>query len=665
MADILTITDLILSHADSISSFLMVVALLVAFIIAMAEYKHKLWEYITNRRNKWWFVYLLVTLFGILFFRDHSWLSNGWLIIVSVIWVLYAVACLCSLKPKRFINYSNPVLKTYEKRLGDGCSIEYIEYFRHRHWYLFSAEDKLEFHMLACHFFDDVKDFESGYKELEKIKSEWLYEGEKRIINLQRAMLLVQMGSMKAAFQLLGDPEDNKSGDPMVWFAYSYIFENAGDIDKAFIYAEKSRGIVDAGYKAPDFVLASVYNNYSHVAVIKGNRHEVLHYLDVAWSKVKKSHDMRTIHLIASNRITQMAMAGTSREVCEAALKEYKELIPNDSFANKVEYNNCAISYYRQIKDAQKEYELIKSGFQEVIDHLDYNQNVLYTASTFRMLMNGHYEHNWLDKFVKSGLKEYDSLPLVDKLVVFEEYMGIFQQEEFRAVCNKRPYMGLQKKILKYYRDQAIREIDEAIVTVEPYNCFLYMRLTAMKLGILKLNEGTKHIDKSKGLYIDLYHQLYDAGLHLDAAQVLMTLVDECSSAYNILIQHPLWPRAIYYSDYIAGSPPVPDPLLEPDGIHLQYYRLQIPNLLIVKPQHDDVIQEHIDELIAEFHSWKNHPYKVNLSIGIARILMCLDRKQEAMEFLRFFKESGVSDMQMASWVRDTIKALDAELSQH
>ena len=68
MADILTITDLILSHADSISSFLMVVALLVAFIIAMAEYKHKLWEYITNRRNKWWFVYLLVTLFGILFF---------------------------------------------------------------------------------------------------------------------------------------------------------------------------------------------------------------------------------------------------------------------------------------------------------------------------------------------------------------------------------------------------------------------------------------------------------------------------------------------------------------------------------------------------------------------------------------------------------------------
>lgn len=64
----------------------------------------------------------------------------------------------------------------------------------------------------------------------------------------------------------------------------------------------------------------------------------------------KSSKDMRTAHIIASNRIAQMAMTGKSQAECEIALKEYKELIPDDSFMNKVEYNNCEISYYRQIK---------------------------------------------------------------------------------------------------------------------------------------------------------------------------------------------------------------------------------------------------------------------------------------------------------------------------
>lgn len=662
MADVLTIADLILSYAENISTILIVVCLIVAAIIGIAEYKSKFITYIINRRNKWWFAYLFLMLAAIVFLRLKSYLSGYWLIAVSVLWVLYGVECIISLKPKRFMNYSSPVLRRYEKRLNDGVSIENIDFFRKPHRYLFTAEDKLEFYMLGSTYYADVKEFEEGYKALDKIKDEWLYDGEKEIIKLQRAMLLAQMGSMKAAYQLLGDPEKNASPDPMVWFAYSFIFENAGDIDKALEYSEKSRDIVEAGYKAPDFVIAEIYNNYSCVAIFKGNRQEALHYLDIAWEKVKQSKDMRTLHIVASNRIAQMAMAGRNQSDCEAALKEYQKQITNSSFMNKVEFNNCAISYYRQIKDSRKENDLIKSGYKEVIDHLNHRQKVIYTASTFRMLMNGHFDHKWFDKYVKAGSKEYDDLPLMDKLVVYKEYMGFFQQEEFRSVCNKRPYMGLQKKIMKYYRERAVADIDEALRTVEPYNRFLYMNLMTMKLGILKLVEGKKHIDQSKEIYVDLYHQLYDAGLHLDAVHVLMTLIDECSSAYNILIRRPFWPSAMYYSDYIAGSPPVPDPLLDPDGIHLQYFRLQIPVPFAVHPLKDDVIREHIDEVIREFRSWKNHPFKVDLSVEIAHILMCLDRKEEAKEFLLFFKNSGVSEMQMASWVREEITALSAEL---
>lgn len=661
MTDALTIADFLLSHAGDISNYLMIGALVIAVSIGLAEHKSKLIEYITNRRNKWWFVYLAVVLAAIIFLRSRSLLAGYWLIIISVLWFLYGLSCVLSLKPKRFMKYTHPVLRRYEKWLYDGSTIEHVDFFRKQHWYFYTAEDKLEFHMLGCAYFAEVKEFDNAYRELDKIKDAWLYEVERENIKLQRAMLLAQMGSMKAAYQILGDPKRNESDDPMAWFAYSFIFENEGDIDKALEYAEKSRDIVEAGYKAPDFVIAEIYNNYSRVAIFKGNRQEALRYLDLAWSKVKDSKDMRTLHIVASNRIAQMSMAGKSQSECEVALREYKTCIPNDSFMNKVEYNNCEINYYRQIKDSKKENDLIKSGFKEVIEHLNPTQKSLYTVSAFRMLMNGHFDHKWFDKYVRA--KDYADLPLMDKLIAYKEYMDIFQQEEFRSVCNKRPYTGLQRRIMKYYREQAIADIDEELSKVEPYNRYQYMNLMMMKLGILKLIEGKNHVDQSKGIYVDLYHQLYDAGLHLNAVHVLTTLIDECSSAYSVLIWRPLWPGAMYYSDYIAGSPPVPDPLLDPDGIHLHYYRLQIPGPFSIHPLHDDVIKEHIDKIMTEFRSWKNHPFKVDLSIEIAHILVCLDRKEEAKEFFMFFKNSGVSEMQMASWARAEIAALEVELA--
>lgn len=60
MIDVLSIADLIRSNADNISTFFIIAALIAAFAVGIAEYKSKLWEYITNRRNRFWFIYDLL-----------------------------------------------------------------------------------------------------------------------------------------------------------------------------------------------------------------------------------------------------------------------------------------------------------------------------------------------------------------------------------------------------------------------------------------------------------------------------------------------------------------------------------------------------------------------------------------------------------------------------
>ena len=663
LVTILTISDLILSNSKEISSFIILSAIIAAFAIGIASYKDKLWQYIKNRRNRCWFIYGLLSLALIIVFRQHQWLSGYWLLVTVAVWISYIVAITLSLRPKHFEKYTNPTLRKYEKWLSAGESLEHIEYFRRpSHWFFLTAEEKLEYSMLGSSYFQDIAAFDDAYRALEKIKDTWLYDEERRTVQLQRAILLVQMGSLKAAYQILGDPEKNDSNDPMVWFAYSFIFENKGDIDRALLYAEKSRDIVESGYHGSNLIIAEVYNTYSHIAMCKGNRQEALRYIDTAWHKVQQSKDMRTIHIVASNRIAQMAMAGRSRAECEAALKAYRDIIPSGSITNKLAYNNCEINYYRLCGDTKREYELIKSGYKELIPQLNHSQRILYNASTFCMLMNGHFEHAWFDKNVKAEASAYDSLPLLDRLTAYKEYMGLFQQEEFRAVCTKRPYKKLRKTIMKYYHEKAIAEIDEAISVTEPYQRHQYRTLMLHKLGILKLIEGKGHINNSKGLYLDLYYELYDAGLHQDAVHVLMTLIDECTSPYNVLIQHPVWPGAMYFSDYIACAPPAPEPQLDSDGIHLRYDHLPLPNPYAIIPLQKDVIVKHIDIVIAEFRSWKNHPYKVELSIEIARILMALERPNEAREFLQFFNNSGVSVYQLSSSMREIVIGLKKEL---
>jgi len=52
VAEILTISSILVNNANEISNILIVSALLIAFVISISEYKSKIYEYITNRRNK-------------------------------------------------------------------------------------------------------------------------------------------------------------------------------------------------------------------------------------------------------------------------------------------------------------------------------------------------------------------------------------------------------------------------------------------------------------------------------------------------------------------------------------------------------------------------------------------------------------------------------------
>lgn len=647
-------------------TFIIVFLLSAGFVILVHEHKTKLWKYVTNRRNKWYVAFSCFTAAFLILSFHKQWIQGIWCWIITILWIIYTFYTLIDLKPLDFISYRNPILKRYKKYLYEGTAYEHIGFFENSDGvtslmikYLFSATDRLEYYMLKHSYYSATNDYETAYKALQSMDEATLYEGPKAM-NLRKAYCLALMGNMSAALELLGNYDDNSSADPTVWIAYAFIYENAGDIDKAYEAAVKARVLTDISNSMSDWEKGQVYNDFARAAIFRGNDNEALRYMNLGWEKVKNTKDNRLIHVMGGNYVLRLAMSGADRTSCDKALEEYKSHIINiDAPMNQMEYMNVMLQYYRQLGDEKELYQTVRTGCDRILPQL--KQKEVFRASVFRLLMNGHFERNWFDQHVPNTIDAYEQLNLIDRLAAFREYIGVFTQEEFRAVTNHEPYTTLNKTIMEYYRGNAISEIDEELRKTDSYNIYKYKELMQHKLSILKHIQGKQHIDKSEDLYVQLYKTLYDAGLHIDAVNIKLILMDECGSADNLLVITPFTPGWVYFSDFMNVLPQPPDPVLLSDGIHLSYFRLNMPPY-DVKPLKDHVIKKYLDDVIVEVRGWDNHPAKIEFSIKLAHLLMCFDRRDEAKELFEIYENSSISDRQFASWLKEEIGALRTDL---
>lgn len=700
----ISITEFIMENQGMMMAALAVFCLVLASIIALYEYKDKLWKRILNPRNKWYFV-LLIVLMALLLILASNHRVPFWLqFVIIVLWLLYLIACFASLpiicggankRSDTIRKLRSRRLSHLYKHLDEGLALEYLDYFKSNNIYDAPSEKtpfsirflhmfvdgdvKLSYQFLKSFFLFHTGDVAGAYKTLSAIDRKLLYPEEVQSLDLNRAIFLTLMGDINAAKQLLGNPDDNASSDPEVWMSYAFIAEAQGDMDSAYQFASKSKSLAEIG-SYPDWQLAQIFNNYSRFALIIDNRNETIQYLDRAWEKTKDCHSVDLIHVIGSNRVLRKAIEGCSKNDCYAALKEYKDRVGNHSINNSIEIENCEIQLGRQFSDDTAVYNLIKNGYQNLINKLDVHQRELFKASTFRMLMNGLYVHDWFDSEISLDINTYLQLTLEERLRVFKEYIGILTQNNFASLRNQEPYKSLYNLIVRYYRDSVIKEINEEIAKTESYCVYRQNELMKLKLGILRIVEGPEHLEKSEKLYLDQYEMLNNAGLKIEATYTLLFLMDECTTSYNVKIQTtrlvplpesqglmlvcvPAWSG--YYADFIEsiinGAPP---PTILDDRIHVNYPQIDFNTPFKITPLHDDIIKEYIDVVIQDFDSLKNHPSKIEMSIEIAHLCMVIGGHDEvAKRMLQYFKKANVNPRQFAAWVRFDVDALDKELT--
>ena len=655
---LITIWEFAESHTESAVLAVITAALIIAACIFSAEYREKAMAYITHRRNKWHMILLVLFAAALFAFAKSEMINFAGALACIVIWCVYLAVCVLSMRPKT--KALHPILRRYGKMLDAGLSFEVSTFFeKEKHAFLPDLDEKLEYTILRSTFYSEVGNFEKAYKLLAETDEKYLYKEEKEEICIRKARLLMLMGNFSAACDILGEAENCTSGDYRVWETYSFIAENRGETEKAFEYIKKAKSKAENAGVTPER-LAQVLNNYARVALINGNREEARQYYSLAYEKAKNSGHVGILHVVMSNLIARKAIDEADRAQCEALLADYKKCIPADSVQNVIEYNNCAIEFYRQVGDEAAVFQMIKSGFDEIYPRLERGKDAAFCASTFRMLMNGKFVCDWFDACVETEREYYMSLPTMERLAVFGEYMGIFSQHEYSFLRHTEPYASLYKLIMEYYETDAVRDTDEMLAKMESYNISLYRTLVSRKLSILKLLQKERHIEQSKRIYMELYKTLCDAGMLVDALDELIIFMDECGSPYNIKILTPHMTEPVYYSEFQERVPPPPLPKVSEDGYRLIYNYLN-PILLGVEPQHAKEVEETLLLIEPLFEKLASHPAKLDKAIHIAHFYMCLGKREEARKYYDYFKASEVSPRHFARWLREEYDALEAE----
>lgn len=658
MGEVVSLLDFILLHADYAAVILLALGALISAIVIFAEYKSKTIYYVFHKRNKFWFAF--ATVFGtvicclILFVSVPVWA----IILFVAVWSVFVVYTCVRIKSG--LKFIHPLSAYYYKKIKNGYAFECSKFFENPPRFLFlSLSSRLELKILQAAYYGAIYDFKKGYVLLSSIKKENLYKSENDEIDYQRATALIFMGNLGGALELLGDPESNFSKNPFVWWSYSYYYELQGNINLAEKYILKAKAIADVN-KISDSDKAQIYNNFARIRIMQGNYEEGIRYYKIAYEKIKKNKDSRLLYVILNNLIENVAIYEKDQAKCECLLEDYKKLLQFDTVNNINEYNASCLFVNRAFGQEKQSYELIRRNYDALKDKFKPENKALFNVSNLSILLNGRFKYSWLDAEIACDFRTYEDfnkLPFKEKSAIARQYVALFSQEYFKFLLQKEPYKSIFSYISRYYRTQAISDVEKELSLIEGFEIERYSHLMQYKLSIYKFLQKDEHIDKCKDVYVSLYETMKKAGNSVDAARIMLTLLDECTSPYNQIIKTPFFEKPYY--KFLEETYPTDEPRENIDGIHIDILEHIINGRFILLPQKNDVIKQYVFELSDEVESWWGHPVKYEMCFNLCRLFLGLNEKERAKRVFAIFKQSQIPLKSYSLWMQREVENME------
>ena len=570
------------------------------------------------------------------------------MIISSVtIWLLYCVCFIIDILPfyKRNIN---PLVGYFSKCMKIGDIHKHLDYFlKDHHWYevFWSDNFKIRFAILRSDFLMNGNRADKSLFVLEAIDEFILYEQERSRLKIRKAHALMKMSAYNKAIRLFSEINPETETDPEVLMIFSIYNEIQGDIDKACLYASKANDFVQIS-KSSRELKATILNDYGRMLWIKGEFENATEAVLLAYNMIKVSKDISLYSVIASNCIMYMSTTGYTREACTIKLEEFGDKIKrNPTPDNLIAFFNCNLYYCRELHETDKAYDSIKDLYFKIRDELDLPSLELFKASLFRIVMNGGYSPLWLNSDIHTDYEYYKQIPLLDRLQIFREYIGIFKQPFIGTIRDIEPYNSLEKMIHVFYTTIAIPEIESYSVDNQNNAALTYF-LKKERINIKRVC-GIKDSLELKKQYDEMELYLRHQGMVLEAFNNEILYADECLTGELLPV---IMPIPIYEPVLLNNLSTLPPVIAQ--SMQLQMFQNNM--ILQSRPtnQHIAIAQTYLNKALDDFNNINNVIVKRNASIELAYLLCECNRMEEAKAMWAYYKENRFSQDHSAMWYK-------------
>ena len=492
-----------------------------------------------------------------------------------------------------------------------------------------------------------------------------LYPCEKKEADITKAKLLVQLGNLNAAKETIPEKLVEDLKDSRVYLLYRKIYYEFGNLKKSYKYIVKAKALIESKKTSASEKVEINFYYGLFTYYVSNNRNERIRSYRYSWEIIKKQFNNTLIVFKIAERLSLALLQDGYYEEAETVISDLSKIIrPLYSIFNYINLMNTITVYYRQLKNENKIFETYKTAYENLFPQLSKKEKILLTVSTFRMVMNGRFNYEWLLENISNNVKDFEILTTYERFKVIHEYWGILNQETFAPLLKETNFKGLYDSISNYYAGDALSDIDKLLSSIDPCEVYKYAELMNIKISILKHKDKQAFINKNINLFHDYADTLYKAGLNLTAINnVEMLLLDECTAPCNIITK-TFYGENICYQElkrkYII---PCSFAIPTPDKIHILYY-IPVHKENMYSPYKDIIIsQSHKISRIID--SWGRIPEKVSISIELAKIYFEIGDIENAKKHWNFFKSLNLSPNHFANWMQQYISFLEEHLDKN
>lgn len=491
------------------------------------DYLKKFFCFIQHPRYRTRFFLLLILLSTIYVGRFFELVQlNNLRFNVAFILLVLLYVLLFFLSTRKPILFSGFNLKRLRFVLDSCLDFDCERYYFKKPWYLIDFVERYHYRLLQADWFFRMGQNAKAYETLESIKESKLFPDERFELDFQKVKMLICLGCLKKASDLLEKRKNNS--DPNYLFAKALISEGKGDYGACSDYFQDALNNVSSENKE-SILKTKIYNNYGRIRLIENNYQDAVYYFSKCHDLSKKLNRKDLVNASYQNLIIAYQSEGRSEKV-EHLIKEYCSFVNFDNTLDLFDFYNFKLSLARQSNNKAFLIQSVIYDYEILKDRVSGNKRLCLDIGHLRIVLNSGLMNDKLLSMIFSNLDKCFSMEMPDKYFALKEMHGAFKQ--LGNNCIQR-YKEVFDRIDQYMKSNALSELEDYICKLQDFEThqryIMEKEVVAVLKSLLKPYSFNLIYERLTGVKEGLIKN----ALNLDAEIIDLDIVDECFSLEN------------------------------------------------------------------------------------------------------------------------------------